>query len=203
MYVGISLVGVIAMQPGTVANHSKPNRTELNPSAPQAKIYFIFINLKPALRQQLRQKAAQIEGDRERGKGKAGGGGQRRSSNSNRSRRNRLETFRAPKRIFSWRKYFYVSFNVPKMAAVCLPACWHLQPYTQPPHVLPIRFGAPHGNPKVSGKLLGPRKTNLTRKVHGHFCSCYAKLVDLPGHSLKGRERERDKERERKRGRKK
>lgn len=54
MYVGISLVSVIAMQPGTVANHSKPNRTELNPSAPQAKIYFIFINLKPALRQQLK-----------------------------------------------------------------------------------------------------------------------------------------------------
>lgn len=77
-----------------------------------------------------------------------------------------------------------------------MPACWHLHPYTQPPLVLPIRFGAPHGNPKVSGKLLGPRKTNLTRKVHGHFCSCYAKLVDLPGHSLKGRERESETKRE-------
>lgn len=26
--------------------------------------------------------------------------------------------FRAPKRIFSWRKYFYVSFNAPKMVQV-------------------------------------------------------------------------------------
>lgn len=84
-------------------------------------------------------------------------------------------------------------------------ACWHL--YTPMPLPLhfpfvfqqsPFVFGAPHGNPKVSGKLLGPRKTNLTRKVHGHFCSCYAKLVDLPAQLQRemGRVRQRKRERE-------
>lgn len=75
-YVYISLLSVIAMQPGTKTNRSKPNqtkpkRTELNPSAPQAKIYFIFINLKPALRQQLRQKAKGSTADRGRQRDRA------------------------------------------------------------------------------------------------------------------------------------
>lgn len=38
--------------------------------------------------------------------------------------------FRAPKRIFSWRKYFYVSFNAPKMVPVWSKA---LVPAPSPP----------------------------------------------------------------------
>jgi len=70
------------------------------------------------------------------------------------TRRNRLETFRAPKRIFSWRKYFYVSFNVPKMAATSVVCCLPSASTSTIPPSHPIYIYVSH--PKLCRKLLGP-----------------------------------------------